>query len=189
MLHHRGISPRTVAGHERSIISLLTMHGTEPQCYDAAGIRQSIVANASRYNHSTVRGLAKAGGVSSFLASHSRCRPGLDAAIPTFVQWKASALPRYLSIEELGRAITAFDRRTSCGLRDHSVLLLVSRLDLRAGDILNMRLPHLCAKIVGRVRRKRRVPRMPRKPSRPATAFVVALRFNLTKLLLTTTIS
>lgn len=139
MLRHRGISLRTVDRHERLIISLLPILGTDPGRYDAAGVRQAIVAKAHRYSCATAQSLATTlRAYLRFLASQGHCRPGLEAAVPTFPRWKLSALPRYLPAEEIERVIATCDRHTPCGLRNRAILLLLSRLGLRAGDILSM---------------------------------------------------
>jgi site-specific recombinase XerC len=49
-------------------------------------------------------------------------------------------LPRAISPEHAQRAIDSCDRRTSLGLRDRAVLLLLARLGLRAHEIIAFKL-------------------------------------------------
>lgn len=98
-----------------------------------------------------------------FLASRGHCTPGLDHAVPTVPQWRLSALPRYLAPKEVERVIEACDLSTPVGLRDRAVLLLLSRLGLRAGDIRTLRLDDInwregTLRVAGKGRRPVRLP-------------------------------
>lgn len=73
-----------------------------------------------------------------FLASHGRCQPGLDQAIPTIPHWRLAALPRYLPPQDVERVIASCSSATPLGLRDRAILLLLARLGLRGGDIVRM---------------------------------------------------
>ena len=66
------------------------------------------------------------------MAVQGLCHPGLDQAIPTIPQWRLSALPRYISAAEVERVIASCDVTMPMGIRDRAVLLLLSRLGLRA---------------------------------------------------------
>lgn len=141
MLRHRGLSVRTLDGHERLILALLPILGNEPADYNVATVRDAISTQAKRYSLSTVKASATAlRAYLRFLASEGYCRAGLEMAVPTFPQWKLSALPRYLPTDELERVLTTCDQRPYYGLRDRAILLLLARLALRAGDIVSMRL-------------------------------------------------
>jgi site-specific recombinase XerD len=83
--------------------------------------------------------------------------------VPTFPQWKLSALPRYLVAADLERVIADYDQDTRCGLRNRTILLLLARLGLRAGDIVNMRLEDVdwgegTLRVLGKGRREVRLP-------------------------------
>jgi site-specific recombinase XerD len=164
MQHHRGVSPRTIARYVRCIISLLPTLGRDPALYDAAGIRQTIEHEAMRHTRGTAQGYATAlRAYLRFLAAQGQCRAGLEAAVPTFPQWKLSALPRYLVADDLDRVIAAYDSDTRCGLRNRAILLLLARLGLRAGDIVHMRMDDLdwdegTLRVRGKGRREIRLP-------------------------------
>ena len=59
----------------------------------------------------------------------------LSASVPTVCKPRRTAVPAFLSPEEIDRVIAAIDRSTLTGRRDHAVLLLLARLGLRAGEI------------------------------------------------------
>ncbi len=142
----------------------LPILGNDPALYNAAAIRHAIENKASRYSRATAQGFATAlRAYLRFLASHGRCRSGLEAAVPTFPQWKLSALPRYLVADDIERVIASCDRDTRCGLRNCAILLLLARLGLRAGDIVNMRLEDVdwdegTLRVHGKGRREVRLP-------------------------------
>ncbi|WP_198031641.1 tyrosine-type recombinase/integrase [Mesorhizobium sp. LSJC265A00] len=75
-----------------------------------------------------------------FLAASGLCRPGLDQAVPPVLQWRLSALPRYLPTADVERLIATCDLSNPLDLRDRAALLLLARLGLRAGDVCGLRL-------------------------------------------------
>jgi integrase/recombinase XerD len=62
----------------------------------------------------------------------------LAAAVPSVAGWRLSNLPRGLEPSQLRRLLAACDRRTGTGRRDYAVLLLLSRLGLRAGEVARL---------------------------------------------------
>jgi site-specific recombinase XerD len=64
----------------------------------------------------------------------------LEFAIPPIRKWKHAALPPALSLEELGKVLAVPCERTIKGLRNRSIILLLARLGLRAGEVLRLHL-------------------------------------------------
>jgi len=62
----------------------------------------------------------------------------LAAAVPSVAGWRLSNLPKGLEPGELRRLLGACDRRTRTGRRDYAVMLLLSRLGLRAGEVARL---------------------------------------------------
>jgi len=98
-----------------------------------------------------------------FLIAGGHCAVGFEAAIPTVAHWRLATLPRYLQPGEVERLIASCDRTSPVGRRDRAILLLLARLGLRAGDIVQLRLSdidwrgawiHVC----GKSRRHTRLP-------------------------------
>lgn len=164
MHRHRGVATRTIERYVRSLVSLLPILGPDPARYDAAVVRQAIEHEAARYRRATTQGFATAlRAYLRFLAAQGQCRAGLEAAVPTFPQWKHSALPRYLVAEDVERVIAAYAPDTRCGLRNRAILLLLARLGLRAGDIVNLCLDDIdwdegTLRVLGKGRREVRLP-------------------------------
>ena len=138
--NHRGIGPRTTRRHVRLVAEMMPELGDDPRAYDTALIRDVLHRNIQRRSRgyapvlpTTMRMYLR------FLASEARIRPGLVAAVPSVPQPQLASLPRYIAGDDVERAIaTCGDGAT--GLRDRAILLLLARLALRAGDIVDLRL-------------------------------------------------
>jgi site-specific recombinase XerD len=64
----------------------------------------------------------------------------LDAAVPTVAGWRLAGLPAMVCPAEVARLLASCDRRTAFGRRDYAVLVLLSRLGLRAGEVAALEL-------------------------------------------------
>ena len=136
---HRGLSDCSVLRQGRMIKRLLPALGEDPLAYGAATIRSAVRAEAQRCSPSHIRTVTSAHrGYLRFLAASGLCRSGLGQAVPPVLQWRLSALPRYLPTTDIERMIASCDLTTPLGLRDRAILLLLGRLGLRAGDVLSM---------------------------------------------------
>jgi site-specific recombinase XerD len=62
----------------------------------------------------------------------------LAAAVPAVAGWKLSGLPEGLEPGQMDRLLGSCDRRTPTGRRDYAVMLLLSRLGLRAGEVARL---------------------------------------------------
>jgi integrase/recombinase XerD len=60
------------------------------------------------------------------------------SAVPSVAGWRLSSMPKGLEPGELRRLLASCDRRTSTGRRDYAVMLLLSRLGLRAGEVARL---------------------------------------------------
>ncbi|HJW74248.1 MAG TPA: tyrosine-type recombinase/integrase [Thermoleophilia bacterium] len=141
MLAHRGVRESTLTTYGRVIESLVHTLGDGTQSYQAGDLRGFVLERARQH------GIAKAKiTVTSvrmflrFLATTERCAAGLDASIPTIADWRLSSLPRYLAAADVDRLLASCDDRTTTARRDKAIILLASRLGLRAGDIAELTL-------------------------------------------------
>jgi len=143
---HRGIAERTISRHGCMIARLQIALGTDPACYTAASIHQAILTELMRGSSAAyVKTMTTAlRGYLRFLGASGACRLELMHAVPTVPQWRLSAMPRYLPSGTVERVITSCDVSKPHGIRDKAVLLLLARLGLRGGDILNLRLSDIC---------------------------------------------
>jgi integrase/recombinase XerD len=60
--------------------------------------------------------------------------------VPRAVNRRGASLPRSLPQRDLARLLSSCDRRTGRGRRDYAMLLMLSRLGLRAGELAALRL-------------------------------------------------
>jgi len=164
MREHRGSSERTLYNYGLSIRELIQRLGDDPNKLDAQHLR-SFILDQSRSTGWTVakRCTTALRMFLRFLIAQGRCHSGLLGAIPVLAHWRLSSLPRYLPPESVERVINSCDVSSPVGQRDRAILLLLARLGLRAGDIVQMDLCDIDWKgawvhVSGKSRRQTRLP-------------------------------
>jgi site-specific recombinase XerD len=75
-----------------------------------------------------------------FLVVQNRLPAGLDMAIPTIRRWSHAALPQHLSELDIIRVLQCCADGTARGTRNYAILLLLSRLGLRAKEVASLQL-------------------------------------------------
>ena len=141
---HRGINDASIRGHAKNVSALLADLGGNPARYDAALIRDVLLRRLGTVSRGCVKRMTTSLRMYlRFLAANGHCPLRLVGAIPTVPKWRLAALPRYVPLVDIERAIATCDTATCKGLRDRAILLLLTRLALRAGDVLNLRLSHI----------------------------------------------
>jgi integrase/recombinase XerD len=140
MRQHRGVTESTLKAYRLILTKLLGTVGETPGSYNACALRRGVELQTSRCGRSwaklvitTVRMFLR------YLVVHSLCDPALVDALPTIAHWKRASCPNYLSKDEVEKLIGVCNPATAEGARDMAVLLLLTRLGLRAGDILHLR--------------------------------------------------
>jgi len=96
-----------------------------------------------------------------YVAGHTEVQ--LEAAVPKVAGWRLAGLPVTFGRAEVKRLLASCDRRTTFGRRDYAVLILLSRLGLRAGEVAALGLGDIdwhAGEIVvrGKGRREERLP-------------------------------
>ena len=97
-----------------------------------------------------------------FLHLTGRSR-ALWSAVPAVAGWREVSLPRGLAADQVGRLLAGCDRRRVVGRRDFAILMLFSRLGLRAGEVAGIGLGDIDWRagelsITGKGRRTERLP-------------------------------
>jgi integrase/recombinase XerD len=64
----------------------------------------------------------------------------LAAAVPTVANWSMPSIPRAIPANAVRQLLASVDRRTATGRRDYAILLLLARLGLRAGEVVQLNL-------------------------------------------------
>lgn len=141
LLVHRGLTDVTAVKFEHLVSKMLPGLGDAPAEYDAALVRRVLLSEIRGRNPVYAKTFITAlRAFLRFLASEGRCQPNLDRAVPTIPQWTLAALPHHLPAADVERVIESCNLDQPHGVRDRAVLLLLARLGLRAGDIVDMRL-------------------------------------------------
>jgi integrase/recombinase XerD len=141
---HRGTQETTLDLYEGTLRDFVRVLGDNPKSYTAKAIRE-FVLNRAR-GHSVYR--AQAISVASraflrFLAINGQCSLDIIYAVPTFPSFKLKSIPRHLEPADLKRVEEACQAQDENGLRDRAVILLLTRLGLRASDVANLALQDL----------------------------------------------
>lgn len=164
MRQEHGTSERTLTMYRPDICRFLTGAGNDPKRIDAAALRTFVLDKHRRAGASMVRTCVQALRMFvRFLIASGQCRAGLDAAIPSIACWDQATLPRYLPADDVERVLVSARRATPVGRRNRAILLLLARLGLRGGDIVQLRLSDIDWKdgwihVCGKGHRPRRLP-------------------------------
>ena len=164
MREYRGTSERTLYNYSIPIRALIRRFGEDPSKLEAHGLRDFVLECSRSTGWSGAKRCTTALRMFlRFLIAEGRCRAGLPGAIPVLAHWRLSALPRYLPPEDVERIIDSCDVSSPMGKRDRAILLLLARLGLRAGDIVQLRLHDIDWKgawihVSGKSRRWTRLP-------------------------------
>jgi site-specific recombinase XerD len=87
----------------------------------------------------------------------------LTGAVPPAANWKLARLPQGMEREEVRLLLGSCDRRTAVGRRDYAILVVLTRLGLRAGEVAGLGLDdigwrHGELTVVGKGARVERLP-------------------------------
>lgn len=142
---HRGMSECTISRYGRMVARLQVTLGADPALFTVASIRQAVLEELRGTSAAHVKTMTTAlRGYLRFLGALGACGLELMRAVPTIPQWRLSAMPRYLPTDDVERMVASCDVSKAHGVRDRAILLLLSRLGLRAGDVLDLRLSDIC---------------------------------------------
>lgn len=141
MRRQRGACNATLYNYSLSIRDLLKRLGENPAMLDAKILRQFVLEKSQQCGWAAAKKCTTALRMFlRFLIAEGKCSANLYAAIPVLAHWRLSSLPRYLQPEEVERIISSCDPNSPVGRRDRAILLLLARMGLRAGDIVQLRL-------------------------------------------------
>jgi integrase/recombinase XerD len=164
MRQQRGTCEKTLCHYRSHIRELLNRLGETPQAFDARSLREFVIEGSQRCGWAVAKKRTTALRMFlRFLIAEGKCAPGLEGAVPVLAHWRLSSLPRYLQPEEIERLIASCDPASAVGQRDRAIMLLLARLGLRAGDIVQMRLQDInwregWIRVCGKGHREARLP-------------------------------
>jgi site-specific recombinase XerD len=164
MRQQRGACAATLDKYHRPIRDLLRQVGNVPSRWDVHQIRMFVLEQSQGAGWGAAKRCTTAVRMFiRFLIATGHCPVGFDAVIPAIACWRLATLPRYLQPAEVERVIGSCDRTTAVGCRDRAILLLLARLGLRGGDIVQLRLRDIdwrgaSIEVSGKSRRPTRLP-------------------------------
>lgn len=138
---HRGASNPTLRQYSRGAAELIDELGTDVASWTAHSVRDFLLGRAAECGLPTTQKLITS--LRAFLRYVTFAGMSLDdltVAVPAVAGWRLARLPRCLSEDELACLIAACDGTTPGRVRDRAIVLLLSRLGLRAGDVARLRL-------------------------------------------------
>src|SRR5215471_15923199 len=138
---HRGVAQPTLRLYARGAAELLGALGEDVRAWTPQVVRAFLLDRANQCGAETTQKLITSlRAFLRYLSFRGEARPDLDLAIPAIAHWRLASLPRCLSAKELKLLIAACDGDTPARRRDRAIVLLLSRLGLRAGDVAQLRL-------------------------------------------------
>jgi site-specific recombinase XerD len=144
MRQQRGVTGSTLDLYRPDLLRLVAELGADPRKFEANTLRRFILEKAQHSGNASTRTcIAAVRMFLRFLISQGDCPAKLYASIPRIASWRLSALPRYLQAGEVERVVDSCNLETLVGRRDRVIILLLARLGLRAGDIVQLRLGDL----------------------------------------------
>jgi site-specific recombinase XerD len=141
----RGLAPASVVAYLSYVRRFVDERfGEQPLRLRELGPRD-VSSFIVRYAHSMSPGTAKLMVTAlrsflRFLFQRGQLEVNLAEAVPRVADWRLSTIPRYLSVEETEDLLDACDQSTGTGRRNYSILVLLARLGLRAGEVVALEL-------------------------------------------------
>ena len=141
----RGLAAGTVHHHRRFAWLFLAGLGIGGEAdlagLTAAAVTSFAVSQAHRRSPGDMRSLVSAlRSLLRFLHLTGRVAQPLAAAVPSVPGWRPGALPRGVSAGQVAAMLASCDRDSAAGRRDYAILLLLTRLGLRAGEVIGITL-------------------------------------------------
>jgi site-specific recombinase XerD len=148
LLKERGCSAHTLENYGKHIDRFVTKRfGTGPvrrsrlRAQDVVAFVQSGARQLSRGHASQLVTALRS--FLRFLHYRGHLTTDLAAAVPAVAHWRMTGLPKYLSSESVQKVLDSCDQATAFGRRNYAILLLLARLGLRGGEIVNLQLEDL----------------------------------------------
>jgi site-specific recombinase XerC len=145
LANERGLVPATVHHHRRFARLVLTEVGVSGELglagLTAATVTSFTVSQATRRSPGDMRSLVSAvRSLLRFLHLTGHLVAPLASAVPPVPGWRFGSLPRGVGAGQVAAILASCDRDSAVGRRDHAVVMLLSRLGLRAGEVIGITL-------------------------------------------------
>ncbi len=139
MVDHCGIKQNSINCYTRYINDFVNMQGHEPSQYNIVSVRHYFQERARRSGVPTMKMASTSVRVFlRYLVATGQCASSLPSAVPRIAHWRLSSLPRYITSEAVEQLIGSCTDLITTPQRDRAILLLLSRLALRASDVAGL---------------------------------------------------
>lgn len=142
----RGLAPKTIHEHATTAAAFLDFMAYETAPSRLADVTASAVeafvrrASGRLCRASLQHTAARLRGFLRFLAELGAIRPGLDQQIDTPRMYRLEQLPRSLPWATVRALLRSIDQATPHGLRDYTMLFLITTYGLRASEVVALTL-------------------------------------------------
>ena len=145
LIGERGLSASSVRNYvemARTFLSWLPVEGElELAGLNTAAITRFVLAECQRCKVSSAKVMTtRLRSLLRFFYLEGLTPIALAPAVPAVASWRQSSLPKALNARDVARLLKSCDRRRPTGQRDFAVLMLLSRLGLRAGEVAGLQL-------------------------------------------------
>lgn len=141
LVYERGLAPGTVAADVHIARLFLASRGHADLGLEAltpADVVAFVTAQCEQRSAAYVTAGLRA--FLRFCHLSGRTQRPLVGAVPRVASWRLTKLPKAVPPDTVQALLAGCDRRTTYGRRDFAVLMLLSRLGLRAGEVAGLRL-------------------------------------------------
>ena len=143
--HERQLAPSTILNYmpivHKFLSECFSTNNIQPyklQAKDITGFirchAQAVSVKRAKIIVTAVRSFLK------YLLLKGKIDTDLSACVPTVPCWKLSTLPKFLQPTQVQAVLRSCDKKTSLGMRNYAILLLLARLGLRACEIKSLTL-------------------------------------------------
>ena len=139
LVEERGLVATTVEQHLRSARLFLGLARVEVGSLTAADVHRFVERECPSRSVAVAKTLVSCTrSFLRFLFAAGWTAVDLSSAVPPVAAWQGTVLPKALAPEALAALLASCDRNTAGGRRDYAVLVLLSRLGLRAGEVAGL---------------------------------------------------
>jgi len=121
--------------------SLPAEGGFDLETLSTAEVARFVLAECKRLKVASAKAMTtRLRSLLRFLHVEGLTAHALADGVPSVASWRLGSLPKALPPSQVARLLRSCDRRRAIGRRDFALLLLLSRLGLRAGEVAGMEL-------------------------------------------------
>ncbi len=140
LVAERGLAEATVISYRSVAARFLDgrspAHGVDLGELTAGEVSAFVAAECGRRSVGSVNNVVTAlRALLRFLHVQGHTATSLATAAPTAPGWRGGGMPRALAAGQVARLLASCDRRTAAGRRDYAILVMLTRLGLRAGEV------------------------------------------------------